>query len=537
MEWERKQRGQLVIAQQRDAAANTTRKKIGSHNLGAPRAPAANGKTRIIHDARVGINDRADAPSMGQLDTLTSVVHQLQPGDYLWVSDLRAAFKNVRVVPWQLGLMAFAFLGTTYIDTRLTFGLNLAPLLYHACIGHPLLWMIFFLMQKEKIDGRIWQYVDDHLGAAPDYTRALRLRSIFGYTCELLGIEIEKEKDQPVSQSVRFLGMIVDTSGAAVTVTCPPEKLEKIRARLQRAVDRTWFSVAELESVCGMIGHVGVAIRGASVFSAELRKAISAAKASGSHTAFISPAMQADVQFWCEFASTWNGREVVLAQPTLPRGHLTADAMCNDDESAIGLFAFGRAFRIPLRRDRWGSTGRDIAVLELVALALLVTVCAVLLPNSMEQLVVSCMTDNSTVLHRVRKGFARSKSRNRPRANAILRFIWHVTAIVRLSFELSWIPSAENVLSDAPSRGDASRYAESVAVYNSDTFSNRAPPAWWPKGVQFRPADSSFATCDEDSALGALAERLGTQDLSSVRHVPSQMDHLLQRVRDFICKP
>lgn len=142
--WEKTQQSSLRGAQQRDAQANSSRTATTLAHLNAPRAPTGSGKVRIIHDARVGINDRADAPSLGKLDTLASVVHQSRPGDFMWVSDLRAAFKNVRIVPWQLGLMAFAFLGVTMVDTRLTFGLNLAPLLYHACVGHPLLWMIFY---------------------------------------------------------------------------------------------------------------------------------------------------------------------------------------------------------------------------------------------------------------------------------------------------------------------------------------------------------------------------------------------------------
>ena len=165
-----------------------------------------------------------------------------------------------------------------------------------------------------------------------------------------------------------------------------------------------------------------------------------------------------------------------------------------------------------------GIAGKDIALLELVAFALLVTVSAALFGDSLEHLIVSGGSDNSTVLHWLNRGFARLAAVQERHANDILKFVWHLTAVARFSFQLSWMPSAENTLSDAPSRNDVVHNTESVSRYNSDTFSCRASPAWWPRGVPFCCGALVFATCDASSPLGALVWELKTGQAYSGYH-------------------
>ncbi len=215
-----------------------------------------------------------------------------------------------------------------------------------------------------------------------------------------------------------------------------------------------------------------IAIRGASVFSSQLRSALYAAKALDRKRVFVGAHIQEDLLFWSEFANCWNGREVIHSQPALPKGHLSADAMCDASDSAIGLFAFGRAWRIEVDRGLWNSgafptASTDIAILELIAFALLVASAAALFPDALQELLLAGASNNSTVLHRVQNGYASLQSANAEQANGILRFIWKLTAFARHSFRLHWIRSEDNTLSDAPTRTDAAAFAKSVDVYNT----------------------------------------------------------------------
>ena len=61
-----------------------------------------------------GINDRGSPPDMQRLDTLRAIAYAAQPGDYTWAEDICGAFKLVRVVGWQIPLLASAVLGMVW---------------------------------------------------------------------------------------------------------------------------------------------------------------------------------------------------------------------------------------------------------------------------------------------------------------------------------------------------------------------------------------------------------------------------------------
>jgi hypothetical protein len=374
-EWRRDNKGLLAKAAEKDMEAFRNGTRLVESDLSVPRPPEAKEKTsvRVIHDARHGINDRGEAPSFGALTTLREIAHYAQPGDYMWVDDIQGAFKLVSPVPWQTILLASIVLGALFIDTRLTFGLNMSPYLFHACVAHPLMWVVCFLCKKFDVLGRVFQYVDDHIGVARSPTAAGRLHNCFLTALEWLNIPRELSKHQPASQRVRALGLVLDTSHATgVLVECPEDKVFRIRDICCQALSRQAISVKKLESLCGMIGFISVTIRGALVFTAELRIAHHTAESQGRKLTSLTPEMRIDLEFWSKFAASWNGIEVVRATPTVPTGHAAADAMSDENVSALGVFVCGRGFRIAIDRPEW-SRGRfpdsvaDIAVLELIA--------------------------------------------------------------------------------------------------------------------------------------------------------------------------
>ncbi len=527
-DWERAHKASFAAASNADLEAFERGATINVADLNMPAPPQTTGASsiRIIHDARFGINDRGEAPTFAALTTLHDIVHYAQPGDYLWVEDIQGAFKLVSPVPWQAILLASIFLGTLFIDTRLTFGLNMSPYLFHACVAHPLMWVVGFLCEKHDVAGRVFQYVDDHIGVARARDAANRLHRCFLTALEWLNVPREPDKHQATAQRVRALGLIIDTSHATgVVVECPEDKLLRIRDICRQALSRQAIAVKMLESLCGMIGFVGVSIHGAFVFTAELRMALYAAEAGGRKLTTLSADMRVDLTFWSSFAASWNGVEVVRSVPSIPRGHASADAMAERDVSALGIFVCGRGFRVVIDRAEWHS-GRfpnavsNIAILELIAYATLVVVCAALFPG--QHVVMPMVTDNSNVRSRIEKGYCRD-----PQSSAILRFIWRVTTTARLTSSLTWIRSEDNALSDAPSRGDQQQFSNALAVYRAN-LPNSAP-AWWPALLRYEPAARRpFTSCGAGSALFSLVHDLGRGHVEGL-HVDAQEVAVLLR--------
>jgi hypothetical protein len=500
--------------------------------LPTPPQPVGSFSERLIHDARQGINDRGEPPPMEQLHTLRQIAHAARPGDFTWVEDISGAFKLVKILGWQTILTGTAALGVMTVDTCLTFGLNMSPQVFQGAVGHPLLWTAMHFLAMLAIAGALFQYVDDHIGLSHCLEDAKRQRAVFRTVCRMLNIPLDEGKAKEPAQSNLILGLILHTAGT-VRVECPPDKLEWIREILLAAERVGNLTVKQLETVCGMIGFIAVSIHGALVFSAELRDALRRAKASGAEFVGLSAPIQEDIRFWRRFASEWNGMEVILTDPTVPEGHLSADAMTTGHESAIGVFACGWGFRIPISPSRWAhgprpSAAADIAILELIAYALQVVVIAALFPGSRSAVSIPGVTDNSGVRARIARGWCRD-----PLANSILRFVWRVSTLARVNCQISWIPSAQNTLSDAPSRNDQRSFSSALDVYFSHHFaSSRAAPTWWPRDVRYGPETRRpFAICDADSPLGALAEHLGTADIGQVQYDAQQVAVLLSRVR------
>ncbi len=531
-DWQRRNKASFAAASNADYQAFTRDATVSVAELNLPLPPQTAGaaSVRIIHDARFGINDRGEAPTFAALTTLRDIAHYAQPGDHMWVEDIQGAFKLVSPVPWQAILLASIFLGALFIDTRLTFGLNMSPFLFHACVAHPLMWVVIFLCEKHGVPGRVFQYVDDHMGVARTRDAALRLHRCFLTALEWLNVPREPDKHQPTAQRVRALGLIIDTSHATgVVVECPEDKLLRIRDICKQALSRKAISLKKLESLCGMVGFVGVSIHGAFVFTAELRIALYSAAVGGHKLTTLSPEMRVDLTFWSEFAASWNGVEVVRAVPTVPQGHASADAMAERDVSALGIFVCGFGFRIVIDRTAWCSghypdAVANIAILELIAYATLVTVCAALFP-SQHVIVVPMVTDNSTVRARVEKGYCKD-----PHASAILRFIWRVTTVARLTSSLTWVRSEDNALSDAPSRGDQLQFSNALEVYTTNLPSSA--PAWWPAMLRYEPAARRpFTSCGAGSALFSLVHDLGRGHVQGVQVDAQQVALLLGAIR------
>ena len=267
---------------------------------------------------------------------------------------------------------------------------------------HPLLWLAIFLLGVLGVAGRLFQYVDDHIGLAQTRADAFRQRNAFYMACEWLNIPLEPKKRKPPAQRNLLLGLILDTSGDVVRLECPADKLQWVREVLGHASTMGTISLEQMESVCGMVGFIGVAIRGALVFSAELRDALRRTKAAQAKFCTLTQAMRTDIQFWCQFARGWNGVEVVPNVPAIPTGHMAADAMSDNGLSAIGLFACGRGLRVPIDRERWAKgswpeSAWDIAILELIAYALLSVLAAALFGDGATSRAIPGVTDNAVV--------------------------------------------------------------------------------------------------------------------------------------------
>ena len=140
--------------------------------------------------------------------------------------DIKSAYRMVPVHPGDRPLLAVEWAGQIVFDTRLPFGLRLAPKIFTA-IADALQWV--FLKQ-----GVTWvaHYLDDYITVGPPHSEVCQENlGVMLSTCRRLGVPGAPEKCVGPSTVMVFLGFELDTD--AMVVRLPEEKLRRILGMVQ----------------------------------------------------------------------------------------------------------------------------------------------------------------------------------------------------------------------------------------------------------------------------------------------------------------
>lgn len=538
-QWIARNSGTLTEAAARDARGESA-DWVVKHLEPLP-TPKGKRTWRIIHDARVGVNDRGEPPPTGDNDTLRAFVRQLRPGYFMFTEDIKGAFKTVTVIPHQTVLNACSFEGRVLVDSTLVFGTNRSPGAFRACVADPLQWLAEHMAEREGLGQQgalLRKFVDDNFGAAPTKTHATAMHGCFLRACSTLNIKLKEEKSSGVVQAMRLLGLDVSTTEGKVTVSCPKEKIEKIRDTLREAERKREISVKELESVLGMIQFVAVSIDGASVFSGELLGCLrniprSPGKgARGKPSVQLTTGMTEDISFWCAFAEEWNGVEQILPEPTLPIGHLSADAYWTEEAAGIGLFMEGKGFHIALPGGQW----TQIARLELAAQVLLLILFSAEHFDEVERKPhhVVALCDSSNALSWVAKGHGQP-----PEVARVLRLAWRVGAVTKTIWSSRFTRTEDNQLGDAASRNDHTAFAIAMSHYSPipSSLHRPGPISIHSDAVHNLGRYGKITSIDPTSLLYTLATHLGGRSNDKLPSLPQEVVGVLRKVRSELTIP
>ncbi len=156
----------------------------------------------------------------------------IQPGDWLTSVDITEAYHHVPFQPSQTRFLRFAIrednMTRVFEYQVLPMGLTSSPAIYIKTMKVPLA-----IMRIEGI--RVVAYVDDLLiisdsidRARQDVKRVLQILDKAGFVANLKKSELEP------TQTIRYLGMIIDT--LRMTVTVPQEKIKAAQKAIRQVV-------------------------------------------------------------------------------------------------------------------------------------------------------------------------------------------------------------------------------------------------------------------------------------------------------------
>lgn len=424
-------------------------------------------KWRLVIDLRP--TNAACRPRSCRYETLKALSRLARRGDWMISFDIQDGYHAVGVAPEHRRYMTFALPpapGSTeprYIRcAALPFGWTASPLIFTK-VMRVMVRMLrapqaatFERLRRQTASGRaavlrlgrsrdpwvhgarVLPYVDDFLCLSATRGEALRCRDRVEYVLNRLGITRHPDKGwwEP-TQRLEHLGLDVDTKAGLFRV--PPAKLDGLM-RQARAIlglasrEHRLVPVRTLASFAGYAQSVHLACPAARFYLRSLHD-VMATRASWDARVRLTRQAQRDLRWWMTIGTADVAR-AIWRPPTDRTLH------CDASRLAWGGVLDGTVPAQGMWRGR--DRGRHINYLELMAVYLTLQ----RFEGELQGASVLLWEDNTTVMHVLTNRTSRS-----PQLMHLLRKVWRLLDTSGVDLTVKYIPSEENTLADALSRG------------------------------------------------------------------------------------
>jgi len=197
------------------------------------------------------------------IDTALEQICTIGPGTLLAKIDIKSAFRLLPVHPADRHLLAMKWKKQLYIDTCLPFGLRSAPKLFN---------ILADLLSCILENVGVLHYLDDFLtlGSPDTLTCSHNLQIIKG-ECQPLGVPLALEKVEGPSESLMFLGILLDTKNMEAHL--PLQKLRCIRSEVATWLVRRKATKRQILSLVGLLQHATKVVKPGRMFIARMYRA------------------------------------------------------------------------------------------------------------------------------------------------------------------------------------------------------------------------------------------------------------------------
>ena len=426
-------------------------------------------KIRIIRDysspTNRAINDHTWNTDTWKLMNFNHAVELLRsrPNCYMAKVDISSAYRAIPVRPTHWEYLSFEWLGKFIIDTRLPFGLSNAPEIFVRITN-----LIRGMLAARGILATV-VYVDDFLimGDTEEECRAawkvlIELLTNLGFT-----VNLKPHKSIPPTTCITFLGIILDSDvrkdgSGQMEARMGPERMAAAIETCRNIATKVFVPRKQFEQVIGTLSFIANTVYGARPY---LRRMISCLWATKSSMITIDKGTQLDLQFWIRFATTFNGKAIIMAKPVVPPHFFSVDASTDGymGKGGIGGFFNGKYFGYSIDKLISKGTPEHIKAcnrkffpnplrpetMHINYLELFVVWWAmVLFDQDWEGYHLTVHTDNNGALFMINKGTARA-----PHFMSILRAMTARMALGGYRVQATRITTDENILADPLSRG------------------------------------------------------------------------------------
>lgn len=370
------------------------------------------------------------------IDAIVDAVVSLGRGCLLYKRDLRKAYRQFPVDPFDYHLLGYSWDGHFYFDTVLTMGLRSAAM---ACQRSTSA-VSWILAQRGRA---VFNYLDDFIGISPSSDAFLHFEEL-GTLLQSLGLQESVEKACSPSAIMTCLGVELNTLDLTLSVS--PDRLFEIQELLQSWLTKRSTTKSALQSLVGKLVFVSKCVRQSRVFIARILRLLRSVRFNHHHIN-LSAEFRKDILWWCRFLQEYNGVSMISTAHWSSPGEVFSTDACLTGCGGICARQYFHA-QFP---DFVLSQDLDINCLELLT----IVVALKLWGQHWRGLRLTVRCDNVVAVTALNSGRCRN-----PFINSCLREICYLAASFEFELRAVHLPGVLNSDADVLSRWHANPLQE-----------------------------------------------------------------------------
>lgn len=406
------------------------------HHLSWPRNAANESVNASIADFTV----KLDA-----FDRALKHIKEIGTGCLMSKIDIESAYRCIPVRPADWPLLGLQWDGKHYFDIVMQFGITSATAIFewYSSAAHH-------IAEHACAIRHLVHYIDDFMLLNRGMVAAkLALDSIVKLFAEL-GIPISMNKLEGPTTSIVFLGILFDSE--SMTIRLDVDKLESIHAELALWHERAAASREEIQSLIGVLSFAAKVVPTGRTF---LRRMIDHLKTLPPNTAQhpLSNTFHADVKWWRQFLTSWNGVCIVPDVDWSPAHTLSiyTDACVEGYGAVYGASWFSCKWSVDEEQQAARTKRDSMPFKELYALAR----AAATWGSQWKGRKILFRCDCQPVVEAWRKGDSR-----KPHISHLIRTLLFIAATHDFNMNITHIAGVDNTCADLLSRGQVQRFLE-----------------------------------------------------------------------------
>ena len=416
---------------------------------------------RIVNDLSRPLGTSVnDCSSIGkyQFASVSDAYTYLTPYAFMAKVDYSGAYRSVGFATRFWRYHVWEWKGTLIMDLRLMFG--------HAAGPGEFTELSQAIVRKVKAHGcpGTMGYIDDIITISESEDECMRCHLIVVELSSFLGFKLNPAKVEPPSQEMTYLGILLKTNAdgrGKVTAEVDQRKIETLGTLCARLRGNEFIKRKDLEWAVGLMSFCSQVILGSRLFMRHAYGMLQFMKRKRLKRAGASRLLKEDLGFWPELLSVYNGMGVSVVRRVVHTDFFAVDASLT---IGMGGYLDGKYFAVTWEQVRqWPMTEfapfRDEASGHINYLEIYVIWYALYLwGEQLRGCEVLVWTDNTTAEANVRDLWGKGTF------IPVLKEIWKLLVHYDMRVRPVPIRSKVNVESDALSRQDWVRFAESVGM-------------------------------------------------------------------------